>query len=113
LNVEPEDIQDIFAGIGPVSVRRMFGARGVFQNGALFALVVDGTVYLKAKGDTVAIFEKAGSEPLTYLRAGKTTALPYWRAPIDALDDADEMTRWARLALSVASPAKARRRPRP
>jgi DNA transformation protein and related proteins len=97
-----ELLKDVLGGLGPVSVRRMFGGAGVYADGVMFGLVADDTLYLKADDATKAAFEVEGLGPYGYGGHGKRIDLPYWRAPERLLDDPDEMTAWARIALGVA-----------
>ena len=46
-----EFLEELFAPIGGVTVRRMFGGLGIFKDGVMFALVVDDVLYLKADAD--------------------------------------------------------------
>jgi DNA transformation protein and related proteins len=102
-----ELLKDTMRGLGPVSVRRMFGGAGVYADGVMFALVADDTLYLKADETTRGAFEAEGLSRFGYEARSKRIDLPYWRAPERLLDDADEMTEWAATALAVARRAKA------
>jgi DNA transformation protein and related proteins len=102
-----ELLKDTMRGLGPVSVRRMFGGAGVYADGVMFALVADDTLYLKADETTRGAFEAEGLPRFGYEAREKRIDLPYWRAPERLLDDADEMTEWAATALAVARRAKA------
>lgn len=109
-----ELLKDALSGLGPVSVRRMFGGAGVYADGVMFALVADDTLYLKADDETKRAFEAEGLGPYGYDGHGKRIDLPYWRAPERLLDDPEEMVAWARSALVVARRAatsRAKRRP--
>jgi DNA transformation protein len=108
-----ELVKDALSGLGPVSVRRMFGGAGVYADGVMFALVADDTLYLKADGETKGTFEAEGLGPYGYGAHGKRIDLPYWRAPERLLDDPEEMVAWSQIALSAArriAAAKPRRR---
>jgi DNA transformation protein and related proteins len=35
-------IRDMFAGLGPVTIRRMFGGKGIYHDGIIVALEIDG-----------------------------------------------------------------------
>ena len=102
-----ELLKDALSGLGPVSVRRMFGGAGVYADGVMFGLIADDTLYLKVDADTAGAYEAEGLDPFVYTGRGKTIALSYRRAPERLLDDADEMTQWARTALGVARRAAA------
>jgi DNA transformation protein and related proteins len=99
----PEAIADLFAALGPVRCRRMFGGQGVYLNGTMFALEAGRELYLKADDASRPTFEQAGSEPFTYEAKGRRTVMSYWRLPAEALDDPDEAARFGRLALEAAA----------
>ncbi len=107
-----EFLNDALSGLGPVSVRRMFGGAGVYVDGVMFGLVADDTLYLKADDATRRAFEIEGQGPFVYGSRGRATTMSYWRAPERLLDDPDEMAAWARTALGVARRAAARIRTR-
>jgi DNA transformation protein len=116
--VDPEAIRDLFASLGAVRIRRMFGGQGIYADELMFALEAGGELYLKADDSTVPAFQAAGSSPFTYETAGRRTQMSYWRLPDAALDDLDEAARWGRLALEAATRAatsahakRAKRRP--
>lgn len=102
-------LRDTLSGLGPVSVRRMFGGAGIYADGVMFALVADDTLYLKADDETKRAFEDEGLNPFAYEAGGRTIALSYWRVPERLFDDPDEMTEWACIALSVARRSAARK----
>jgi DNA transformation protein len=108
-----ELLQDTMRGLGPVSVRRMFGGAGVYADGVMFALIADDTLYLKADESTQAAFEAEGLPRFGYEARNKRIDLPYWRAPERLLDDADEMTEWAGVALAVARRAQTSKKAKP
>src|SRR4051812_7887891 len=94
---------ELFVGFGPVAVRRMFSGAGVFADGLMIALVVDGVVYLKADDSFAPLFEREGQTPFSYrTRDGKRTLKSYWRMPERLYDEPDELAEWARLALAAA-----------
>jgi DNA transformation protein len=103
-----ELLQDLLADMGPVSARRMFSGAGLFADGAMFALIVDDALYLKADKETQGAFEAEGLAPFSYNRNGRIVALSYWRAPERLLDDRDEMLSWASRALTVAKRTSAK-----
>jgi DNA transformation protein len=95
-------LREHLAGLGGVSLRRMFGATGVFSHGVMFGLVKDDVLFLRADAGNRAAFEAEGAAPFSYMRAGKVAALAYWSAPERLLDEPDELRRWAREALAAA-----------
>ena len=111
-----EYVQDLLAGLGPVSARRMFGGYGLYQDEVMIGVVMDDGLYLKADDETKAQFEAAGSAPFVYEGGGKRVTMSYWSVPEAALDSPQAMLPWARLALQAAlrksgAPASATSRP--
>lgn len=117
-------LDDLFAGFGRVSVRRMFGGQGVFVSGLMVAIVIGDVLYVKADAESEARHRAAGCEPFRYvsrLKTGgtRTTTLSYWQVPEGAGDDADAFRPWASGAVAAAiragqaaEAARARRRAR-
>ena len=107
-----EMLQDVLAPLGRIAVRRMFGGAGVYCDGVMFGLVVDGdTLFLKGDDTTKAAFEAEGCGPFVYGGKGKPITMSYWRMPDRLLDDSDEMADWARTALAVARRRAASKQP--
>jgi DNA transformation protein len=98
-----DHIAELFSGFGHVTVRRMFSGAGIFAEGLMIALVVDGVIYLKADDSFIPQFEQEGETPFSYrTRDGKRTLRSYWRLPERLYDEPDELAEWARLALAAA-----------
>ncbi|MGE7369405.1 TfoX/Sxy family protein [Neorhizobium sp. NPDC001467] len=96
-------LEEIFEGLGAVTVRRMFGGKGIYHRGLIFALDLRDTLMLKADALSAPQFAAAGAKQWSYEgRKGRPVLMPYWSVPEEALDDPDEMTRWARLAYEAA-----------
>lgn len=113
-SVSSDHICELFAGFGPVAVKRMFGGAGVYAGETIFAIVLDGVIYLKADEHTVPAFEAEGLTPFSYEAKKKRVVMPYWRIPDRLYDDPEELAQWARKAVSAARRAaasKARDRP--
>ena len=112
--MDSDDIIDLFAAFGRVTVRRMFGGFGIYADGLMFALVSRGVVYLKADDETAAAFKQEGAGPFTYdTKHGRHASLSYWRLPDRLYDDPEELAAWSRTAVAVArrkrEPKKLRR----
>ncbi len=106
-----DHLRDLFGALGPVETRRMFGGAGVYLDDAMFALVIDDTLYMKADPDLARTYAEAGSAPFSYdTRNGVRTIPGLMRLPDSALDDADEALDWARRSLVPAELAAAEKR---
>lgn len=89
----------------------MFGGKGIYHEGLIFALEVDGDILLKADAMTAPDFEAAGCRQWVYeghIRKGPV-AMPYWTIPDSAIDDPDEMAAWARKAPEASLRSKAKK----
>ncbi len=96
------DIQEIFAGLGVVTVKRLFGGQGVYHRGVIVGAIMDGEVLLKADAETEPQFAAAGATQWTYeFKRGKTIRMPYWSIPTDAVDDPDALAIWVKLAFAA------------
>jgi DNA transformation protein len=99
-----EFVAELFAPMGPVSIRRMFGGAGVFRDGLMFALLGDDTVYLKTDAKLRADLEAEGCAPFLWTKpsTGEEIDMGYVSLPSSAMEDPDEASAWARRALAAA-----------
>lgn len=93
---------ELFDGLGPLSTRKMMGGLCLYRDGTIFALLrSDVTLWLKGAGGMADRMTADGWERWVHTRKdGGTTAMPYWRLPDAALDDADMACDLARAALA-------------
>ena len=105
--VESDNIVEMFARLGPVAVRKMFGGFSIYADGTMFALAYDGVVYLKADDGNAAAFAREGQQQFTYTaKNGRRAVMSYWRLPDRLYDDPDELATWARESLAAARRSK-------
>ncbi len=109
-------VKELFAGMGPIAVKRMFGGAGGYADGVMFLLIADDAIYLKTDEPLRAALREEGSgpfvwEPSSGPRAGEKVEMSYWRLPDAALDDPELAVEWGRKALAVAI-AKAKAKPK-
>jgi len=101
--VDEAAVRPFFAPVIAVHTRSMFGGVGIYAGeGPMFALLLDGTVYLKTTPSSVPRFEAAGSEPFIYEAKGIPRQTSYWSLPSEAYEDSDALKRWTGLALEAA-----------
>lgn len=103
--------QDLFAGMGRVVARRMFGGAGLFLDGVMFGLIDDGAIYLKTDAPLKHELAELGSRPWVFIagkgpKAGVEQEMSYWSLPEASTDDPEEACCWGRRALDVALRAK-------
>ncbi len=101
--MDTEAIEEMFQALGPVSIRRMFGGKGIYHRGHIVAIELRDGVLLKADAVSAPAFEAAGATRWAYEgKTGKPVNMPYWSIPDEAFDDPDVMARWVRLAYEAA-----------
>ncbi len=88
--------------LGAVSGKSMFGGFGVFHEGDMFGLIAGDVLYLKADDANREDYVKRGSP--------QYKPMPYFRVPDDIFEDADELTKWAQRAVTVAHSAPKKKR---
>ena len=106
--MDPEQLHELFAPIGPIRIRRLFGGQGIYADGLIVAIVVGGELMLKVDSTTADEFAEAGSRRWQYARSGRTPVdMPYFTLPEDAFEDSDSAAHWLGLALGAAHRVKA------
>jgi DNA transformation protein len=111
-------VKELFAGMGPVQIKRMFGGAGGYADGLMFLLLDSDSIHIKANDDAMkADLIAEGSGPFVWIpqngpRKGEQIDLGYWRLPDSALDDPDEAVKWGRRALALAKAKVAAKKPK-
>ena len=102
MSVSDADIahaEELFASLGDLSIRKMFGGLGLYHNDQIFSLVSSsGQIFLKAKN---GLAEKLATQGSTQFGANHGRLMPYWTLPDAALDDPEQASDWAQQALNA------------
>ncbi|HEX7373675.1 MAG TPA: TfoX/Sxy family protein [Steroidobacteraceae bacterium] len=93
------------AGLGQLRALRMFGGVGIYSGELFFALIAADTLYLKVDDDSRTDYLQRGMSPFRPYRDRPQWEMGYYEVPADVLEDAEEMTAWARKALRAAAAA--------
>jgi len=101
-------VEDLFANLGRIRVRKMFSGAGVYSGEDMFALIDKDKVYVKSDDALKERLQSEGGESYEWTNpnTGKTIKMSYVSLPVNALDDRDEATAWARQALDIAIEAR-------
>ena len=59
--MDADAIRDLFAGLGEVRVRKMFGGQGVYRDDLMFGLEAGGELFLKADAETAGAFGRVAA----------------------------------------------------
>ena len=104
-------LRDLFSELGPVVLRKMFGGQGLYHDGLIIGLVIGEELYLKTDAATVGAFEQAGGQPFVYQGKGKPVTMSYWLPPAEAMESAQAMRPWAKLAYEAAVRKNSEKKP--
>jgi DNA transformation protein len=93
---------DLFAPLGRIDSRYMFGGWCLYCNGTVFALIADGAVYLKGDAKNIPQFEARGCKPFQPF-PDKPGTMKYFQAPPEIFEDPDACQQWATGAINAGS----------
>ena len=104
------DIEETFACLGAVTIKRLFSGKGVYHQGLIVGAIMNDEILLKSDAEAEPQFLAAGSTQWIYeFRRGNTVHMPYWTIPAEAVDDPDRLATWVRLAFAAARRTAARK----
>lgn len=93
---------DQLADAGHVTARKMFGGVGLYCDGAFFGIMARDELYLRTDERTRPAFEARGCPPFKPYPHRPMT-MKYYRVPLEVLESAPELVRWARASVAVAN----------
>jgi DNA transformation protein len=92
----------------------MFSGAGIFADGLMIAIIVEGVIYLKADAQTIPHFDCEGLKPFSYrTKHGIRSIGSLRRMPERLYDDPDELAQWAVQALQSARRSRSKKHGRP
>jgi DNA transformation protein and related proteins len=93
-----------------LSCRAMFGGHGLYCGPTFFGILHAGRLYLKTDDSTEAQYVGRGMKP--FRPSDKQVLKTYYEVPADVLEDREQLTEWAQLAVGCAAPKLDGRRSR-
>jgi DNA transformation protein and related proteins len=97
-------LHDVLKDISKVSAKAMFGGWGLYLDGIIFGVVIDGEFYVKVADADRDRLKRLGSSPFAYRRQRREVTLPYWLVPSPLLDEPENLVELIRRA--TTSPAR-------
>jgi DNA transformation protein len=82
--------------------RRMFGAHGLYSSDKFFGILHEGRLFFKTDAQSRLEYTARGMGPFTYEKKGRVVSMVYFEVPPDVLENAAELTAWARRAIELA-----------
>jgi DNA transformation protein len=87
-----------------VEARRMFGGFGLYQDETFFGIVHKGKLFFKIDDSTVGEYQRRKMKP--FRPNAKQTLKSYYQVPVDIIENADELRKWALKAVGCQSKKK-------
>ena len=102
---------------GGISLRRMFGAVGLYRGDIFFAIISGGTLYFKVDDTNRGEYVSRHMPQFRPYRDRPEVSMAYYEVPADVIEDPEECVAWAlrsvaaagNRALSPKRPAKTKR----
>lgn len=103
-----EIVRDLFADLGRLRIRKMFGCTGVYANEEMFALVDADRIYLKTDEALRVSLEAEGGTAFHWTngKTGQTIRMSYVSVPEATLGNHARTTDLGRKALAAARQAR-------
>jgi DNA transformation protein len=93
-----DQVMDQLLPLGDVTAKKMFGGYGIFESGAMFALLSGRAVYFKVDDTNRAQYEAMDN--------GRFGLMPYYRVPEAVLEDESRLHRLVEESVARARAAK-------
>jgi DNA transformation protein and related proteins len=108
-------VLDQLAQLGEVSARRMFGGVGLYHEEFFFGLIAEDTLYLRVDDSNREDYTARAAAAFRPYPDRPEVSMSYFEAPAEVLEDARQLSEWARRSVAVAErappPRKKTRRP--
>lgn len=85
-------VHDVLSEMHGITSKAMFGGWGIYKNGIIFGIIIEGELYFKVGDENRDEFEKMDSHPFTYSnKNGKSVTMSYWLVPEEVLEDRERV----------------------
>ena len=106
-------VQEALEPMGTVTLRKMMGGATLYLDGIIFAIMVDGELWMKSDAEADAIWDMVSTERFTVtFKDGKVDSMNYRRAPSDVYDDAEAMRKWVSVSVEAGRRRVVKKRPK-
>src|SRR4030095_4732826 len=100
-------IVDQLGAVPALSTRRMFGGVGLYSGEWFFALIDDDVLFFKV--DDANPEDSVARGMNAFMPIPDKASMGYFQVPEDVIEEAEELTRWARRSVEVAQRAGQRK----
>ncbi len=96
-----EFVLDQLRDLRGVTCRAMFGGFGLYHRKSFFGIIHKDRLYFKTDEISRSAYLKQGMKP--FRPNAKQTLTSYYEVPVDILEDADQLTGWAKTAAKAST----------
>ena len=100
-----EYVLDQLATLPGLRDRSMFGGVGLYADDLFFGILASDALYFKVDDSNRQEYEQTGSRPFKPY-ADRAMTMPYYAVPIEVVEDAATLVKWAKRAVAVAAASK-------
>jgi DNA transformation protein len=106
-------VQEALEPMGNVTMRKMMGGATLYLDGIIFAIMVDGEIWMKSDAEADAIWDTVSTERFSVtFKDGSVDMMNYRRAPSDVYDDAEAMQKWVSVSVEAGRRRVVKKRPK-
>jgi DNA transformation protein and related proteins len=91
-------VLDQLSALGGVEARPMFGGAGFYLDGEFFGILFKERLYFRVSTDTVKHYTSRKMKPFAPFEGKKGESRSYYEVPIEIVESADDLVKWARAA---------------
>jgi len=107
-----EYILDVLSLCDNITAKRLFGGYGLYQNGIIFAIIVENELYFKVDESNIDLYQNLNSEPLTFHAKGKTISMSYRKVPDEIIENKELLVTHVELAVLASAKNKKHKKAR-
>jgi DNA transformation protein len=91
-------VLDQLSELGGVDARPMFGGAGYYLDGTFFGILYKERLYFRVSADTIKDYTSRKMKPFAPFEGKKGESRGYYEVPIEIVESADDLVKWARAA---------------
>ncbi len=99
-------LYDLLGNDPRITSRKMFGGHALYQDGAIFALIIEDTLYFKVDDTNREEFSSRGSKPFQYDNGTKIITVNYWEVPEEITENRDALFEWVNISANISRASK-------
>ncbi|MGH8015985.1 MAG: TfoX/Sxy family protein [Candidatus Zixiibacteriota bacterium] len=99
-------VGDLLGNIDGITSRAMFGGWGIYRDGNIFAIIIEGELYFKVDDTNRVDFERLGSHPFVYMQGKQKLTMSYWLLPVEVQEDREQLSLFVARAVAVSKQIK-------